>query len=71
MEIQAQHKRRMLRRHQPKFYHQLQVKHCMCTISIFVVKSHGKKVENKKLDISGYAVKLLVRVLTIKYFASR
>jgi len=29
------------------------------------------KVENKKLDISGYAVKLLVRVLTIKYFVSR
>ena len=29
------------------------------------------KVENKKLDISGYTVKLLVRVLTIKYFVSR
>ena len=46
-------------------------KHCMCTIRIFVVKNHGKKVENKKLDISGYTVKLLVCVLTIKYFVSR
>ena len=46
-------------------------KHCMCTIRILVVKNYGKKVENKKLDISGYTVKLLVCVLTIKYFVSR
>ena len=48
-------------------------KHCMCTISNFVVNDHGKQiVENKKLNISGYSViKLPARVLTIKYFVSR
>ena len=39
-------------------------KHCMCTISNFVVNDHGKQiVENKKLNISGYSViKLPARV---------
>ena len=49
-------------------------KHCMCTISFFLVNNHGKqiwKLKNKKLNISGYSVKLPVRVLTIKYFISR
>ena len=51
-------------------------KHCMCTNKHFCCKKNrGKqtcmKVENKKLDISGYAVKLLVRVLIVKYFVSR
>ena len=43
-------------------------KHCMCTMKPWQA---NLKVENKKLDVSGYTVKLLVRVLTIKYFVSR
>ena len=45
-------------------------------INIFGVNNHGKanlKVENKKLNISGYiySEKLPVRVLIFKYFVSR
>ena len=48
-------------------------KYCMCTISFFLKlpKQANLKVENKKLNITGYSVKLPVRVLTIKYFVSR
>ena len=47
-------------------------KHCMCSISIFVV-NHGKQICKLILNISGYklTVKLPVHVLTIKYFVSR
>ena len=42
---QAQHKRRMLRRHQPKCYHQL---YCMCTISSFALKEYEVRHNTKE-----------------------
>ena len=60
MNIQTEHKRRMLRRHLPKLPPTLS-KHCMSTISTFVVNDHGQanlKFEDDKkiLNISGYSV---------------
>ena len=62
MEIQAQHKKKDVKETLAKILPSTLSKHCICTI--FVVKSHWQaNLQVEKLNISGYSVKLPVRVL--------